>query len=362
MGTSGGMTARALLALAMVALFGGVVAGCGGGSAGASALCKDYAKLQSVSGTDTATLKNAASLYRKLAGEAPAEAKADLNTLADDEDKVANGDPLSVDNSAASAAADRVDGVLNGKCGGNQQTTQTTASSSDQSSPDTSGGNNSGSAFCSDVQTSLTVGGDNPGLRGPDDSTLQAAADLFHKVANETPSDAPGSIKDDLNLLADIEIKVKNGTDSNLDADAAQAAADRVNSYASTQCQQTTQPTGLGITEPSDTSGGSTASTSGGSTDPAVETFCTEYANLQTYSQSANHTDPSFKQNEVDRWLTMANDAPAEIKSDVQLHAHQLEIVAVRPGTLAPADALAGARAFTNVLTFQAQNCGTTSP
>ena len=69
-------TSRASLVVAAAALAGAVLAGCGGSSASASALCKDYAKLGTVSGTDTATLRTAAALYRKLALEAPAAAKA----------------------------------------------------------------------------------------------------------------------------------------------------------------------------------------------------------------------------------------------------------------------------------------------
>ena len=155
MRTKTGTTSRASLVVAAAALAGAVLAGCGGSSASASALCKDYAKLGTVSGTDTATLRTAAALYRKLALEAPAAAKADLNTLADDEDKVANGDALSVDNSAAQAASDRADSVLSGKCPGKQQTT-----------PTTGGGNGSSAIFCSDVQTSLTVEATTPACAG----------------------------------------------------------------------------------------------------------------------------------------------------------------------------------------------------
>ena len=82
-----------------------------------SSFCEDYLDLQGLSGTDEETLRRAADLYRKLADEAPASAKDDLNTVADAEDAVADGDAASVDEAAVSAAADRADAIAQETCG-----------------------------------------------------------------------------------------------------------------------------------------------------------------------------------------------------------------------------------------------------
>lgn len=312
MRTKTGTTSRASLVVAAAALAGAVLAGCGGGSASASALCKDYAKLGTVSGTDTATLRTAAALYRRLALEAPAAAKADLNTLADDEDKVANGDALSVDNSAAQAASDRADSVLSGKCPGKQQST-----------PTTGGGNGSSAIFCSDVQASLTVGGDNPGLRGPDAATLQAAAELFRKVAGELPSGAPDAVKSSLNTLADIEIKVKDGTDSNLDADAAQTAASEVRSYAVSVCQQSpetssTDNSDTNTTDTTDTTDTTTTAPGGSTTDlTSSGNLCTD---LNTaFSATTSVSGPDEYRQLATLYRAIAGEAPtSQLRLDAQ--------------------------------------------
>jgi hypothetical protein len=87
------------------------------------------------------------------------------------------------------------------------------------------GGGTNVASFCKNYHELSTVSGTDP-------VTLQKAADLYRKLAD----DASGSIKDDLNLLADDEIKVKNGDAASVDNDAAHAAADRADNYASSKC------------------------------------------------------------------------------------------------------------------------------
>jgi hypothetical protein len=105
-----GITAAACAATLTIAACGG------GGGNNLASFCKNYHSLSTVSGTDPATLQKAADLYRKLADDASGSIKDDLNLLADDEIKVKNGGAASVDNDAASAAANRVDGYGSSKC------------------------------------------------------------------------------------------------------------------------------------------------------------------------------------------------------------------------------------------------------
>lgn len=86
------------------------------------------------------------------------------------------------------------------------------------------GGNNLAS-FCKDYPTLS-------GVSGTDSATLQKASDIYRKLADESS----GSIKADLNLLADSELKVMNGDASSVDNNAARAAADRADQYASSKC------------------------------------------------------------------------------------------------------------------------------
>jgi hypothetical protein len=90
----------------------------GGGGAGSSqaSFCNDYKQLSGVAGTDQATLQKAANLYGKLANEAPGEIRGDLNTLADAETKVMNGQAALVDSNAADAAANHADNYVSSKC------------------------------------------------------------------------------------------------------------------------------------------------------------------------------------------------------------------------------------------------------
>ena len=92
------------------------------------------------------------------------------------------------------------------------------------------------------------------------------------KVAGELPSADTTQSKGCLNSLADIEIKVKDGTDSNLDADAAQTAASEVRSYADTVCQQSTQTpstddSDTNTTDTTETTDTTTTAPSGSATD-----------------------------------------------------------------------------------------------
>ncbi|MEY2478655.1 MAG: hypothetical protein QOG87_3970 [Actinomycetota bacterium] len=96
-----------------------VLTACGGGGSSSSAsFCDDYAELQGLSGTDQATLQRAADLFRKVAAASPSEAKADFTVVAVAAGKVADGEALSVDNDAVSAAAGRADVVAQKECAG----------------------------------------------------------------------------------------------------------------------------------------------------------------------------------------------------------------------------------------------------
>lgn len=95
-----------------------LIAGTASNAGAASSLCKDYAALSKVHGTRVSDLKAAEKLYRKLAAEAPAKAKADLLTVADAEAKVASGHAASVNNAKISAAASRADAIVGKKCSG----------------------------------------------------------------------------------------------------------------------------------------------------------------------------------------------------------------------------------------------------
>lgn len=88
------------------------------------------------------------------------------------------------------------------------------------------GGHSSNAAsFCDNYHQLSTVSGTDP-------ATLQKAADLYRKLAD----DASGKVKDDLNLLADAETKVLNGDAASVDGDAADAASTRADEYASDAC------------------------------------------------------------------------------------------------------------------------------
>jgi hypothetical protein len=78
-------------------------------------------------------------------------------------------------------------------------------------------------AFCRDYPSVAS-------LHGTDPATLQRAADLFRKLANEAPT---STLKADLNVGADAELAVKNGDAASVDNAAVEAAlkdADRLSS------------------------------------------------------------------------------------------------------------------------------------
>jgi hypothetical protein len=72
------------------------------------------------------------------------------------------------------------------------------------------------------------------GVKGTDPATLQHAADLFRKLAGEVPD---ATIKSDLTLLADSEIKVKNGEAASVSKAATDSANSRFATYAGQKCQ-----------------------------------------------------------------------------------------------------------------------------
>ena len=69
-------------------------------------------------------------------------------------------------------------------------------------------------------------------VSGTSKSQLQQAASAYRKLAAEAPSE----IKADLTLLADSEDKVAAGDALSVDNDAAQSAADHVDSVANRAC------------------------------------------------------------------------------------------------------------------------------
>ncbi len=87
-------------------------------------------------------------------------------------------------------------------------------------------GGSSSSSLCSDYAQLAQV-------KGTDKATLQKAADLYRKVADE----APASVQSDLRTLADDEEKVAAGHAASVDSNAADAAAGRADTAVTAECK-----------------------------------------------------------------------------------------------------------------------------
>jgi hypothetical protein len=91
-------------------------------SQGGSSFCADYAAVgaittnASLADGGVATVRKLADSFQKLAVEAPATAKADLNLLANDMSTLGRTGTPSISDEAAQAAADRVDAVAQDTC------------------------------------------------------------------------------------------------------------------------------------------------------------------------------------------------------------------------------------------------------
>src|ERR1700722_19318159 len=75
------------------------------GASGNSRFCQAYTEMAGVSGTSQSALRRAAADFEKLAAVSPSQVKKYAQLLAQDELKVANGKPATVNNTKASAAA-----------------------------------------------------------------------------------------------------------------------------------------------------------------------------------------------------------------------------------------------------------------
>jgi hypothetical protein len=105
-----------LAMLMMVLLSPFLLVGCGG-SADAASFCSDLKAVNKISGTDSASLRKAATLFAKLASETEGSVRADFSLLSADETKVLNGRAASVNNEAAEAASRRIGRYAQKTCG-----------------------------------------------------------------------------------------------------------------------------------------------------------------------------------------------------------------------------------------------------
>jgi hypothetical protein len=71
------------------------------------------------------------------------------------------------------------------------------------------------------------------GLHGTDPATLQRAADLFRKLANEAPT---SQLNAELSLASGAELEVKDGHAASVDNSAVEAALNRAGDTTSKLC------------------------------------------------------------------------------------------------------------------------------
>ncbi|HEX5096860.1 MAG TPA: hypothetical protein VFX21_12630 [Acidimicrobiia bacterium] len=90
--------------------------GGGGGGGSASAFCKDYMSLASISSTDPDVYDKVADKFEQLADEAPSDIKDELETMSEAANGTADGNLFAVDSDEAGAAADRADAWVTEHC------------------------------------------------------------------------------------------------------------------------------------------------------------------------------------------------------------------------------------------------------
>jgi hypothetical protein len=115
---------RAVAALAAAVLAFGVVAGCSGSSGGSHSFCADQAKVQQqyrkivdqLNPPSIDDYRGLADQLHSLANEAPAQAQADLGTMADGAQKAALTGTGFLDEPAVASAAGRLNTFITGHC------------------------------------------------------------------------------------------------------------------------------------------------------------------------------------------------------------------------------------------------------